>query len=1553
MTNFEPGTYDLQSLLEKLSGEEEPSEEFGESITKWRDLKATQVDLGPTEENKFIRGIIHEQSAEKLRPFVEILSNSIDACIEFGVEKPKLELLIRVKLNGSYVIEISDKGIGSGMSSEVFVQKYLPPSASTKGQSWSSSIGQMGVGANQQYSLLMRDGDEILVTTTDETGHATLMGVRPKDDSLQATLAAGTVPQTKVQQGLDKQGTLTRITLSRETAQEIGFTPNNLLGYLADRFGSYQQADLSVRVVGRTKDVERVSKRDDYRRLTPDGEYARALQISVDRLKKSKNAIKNRTEVVYQLTQEVSDKTHFIHEADLAYDYLVQDEVEQSKTAVLQVSRERGDTSLVYLSVLGVRFGEPLVIQGNDIPATIDVNLDYRIGQISESRSQVRLTEFDYLRLAALIGSLEQREDIPLEVRLKITIALTGFCSDLDKQSPNKLRYDLNLTKALEQTISSLARSADKSKLWPGEFGSLTQDTTAIVIPPKVASEDVFAYEALGFRRVDTLQSDKGDIYTYPFPDNDRRPFLWTEQTLVINELLFPYLLSEDENLQKADMVKIFAIQDNLREAEMSSDTKMPMRISLKVGKSPNESLSPPDRPSSPFVTKKTESPSANSLRQAAEEIRKAITYAEQLWKSWSLEDKQKFVVQFIVIPDETPDDADVITVLGLTNQEEINAFIIIFIDYLEDKLSDYNLTKLERELNVYDGDINTKIKASLKVRLDELSKSSEARWTDVRYMYVSLNKSMLAKEMISNSPLFFDYFNKLDEDTINKVVQLENNSSRGLTASFYSEYEYLAKAILIAMAKDDTRLAQVKYEELSKLIDKFFETETGYDESELGRSYLSGRVEQMYDLFYFFINEGRGFDPIVLKILFSSCNQDINKLRAALWIAGEYNLSPEEIKETISRRQVRTEPSTSPEIKKTSISMDESLDESLIEIPPLASMFQDLEPLAGQEALAIFLDEKTQLMINDGMLSDEISSQSMSADQSVGEVVDPNSSDLALRRILHNVNSVEPGLGGSVHEAIKNAVQAINRARGHRIDVSSRVVISDFMEVGTAQDQGKYGFGFRLSDEAGWDNAEEALRVLTTPGKGEGLHSVHFLTLLKEYDVVRVRATDRQGKTALIEYRRVVDQHQQKVTDVRVSHNVIENNHQPGTIIEGVKWTEYPQADSSIFRTSIDHFARNVPIEEAEIFFDDGNPESELKNLNTSAETVLQPVDIPGFGTASIIRTSREWYNPEITIDHVPVSFDLTGMIRSIGKIPEPYQELLISSGFTLNIANPQIAIIRSTLEFKDQVAAQRVLRQYLSENWQELFTELVSRGKVDLARGGFLTGDSWYDSARFGQRSQRYYQRRLQQGFTGNWATLTDKTKVGTYLYFEPLIRIGGEIWSIAQIIEDQYKSWSERQLPANDIPLPILRQIRNGKERIQRDETQTANNTTEYVEAPPAIRQVIDNVHSVVQPCIEDTDDILVRTHTGSFRGFGNRAFHVGGTISFNLDTMTPAIERAGIGDLESLGIVISVDAHELEHGRRREDESPFSHTQEFYASVQKTILSIDSEQIASLV
>lgn len=1512
MRKLEPGTYDLQSLLGMLSGADHPSQDFAISITRWRDLRTVKIDLDYSEEDTFIRGIIHEQSAEKLRPFVEILSNSIDACIEHDGKKPSLELVIRINADGSYVIEISDKGIGSGMSTEVFVQKYLPPSASTKGQVWSSSIGQMGVGANQQYSLIMREGDEILLTTTDETGHATLMGVRTKDNSLQATLAAGTVPPTQVEQGLDKQGTLTRITLSKETAREIGFTPNIIAGYLADRFGSYQQADLSLRVVGKADNVQAMSILDDYGCLTPDAEYARALKISVDRLQQNRSSVGNKVEVTYKINPEVSEETHFIYKANLGNDYLVNDVAEKNKNAVLQVSKEKSDISLVYLSVLGVRFGQPIVIKGHDVPATIDVKLDYRIGQISESRSEIRLNEFDYLRLAALISSLEKREDIPLEVRLKIAISLVGLCDNLDKQSPNKLRYDINLTRKLEQTISFFAKLLDKSKLWPGEFESLKQDATAIVIPPKMVGEYLFDYAALGFCRVDMLQSNKGEIYVYKFPNDTETPFLWTEQTLVINEQLFPHLLSEDERLQKADIIKVFAIQRNLWESKMSTDIQMPMSVSLRVidqQEAEKYSYSFEDYDQEMRVPSQL----ASKIKEVIADRFEQIENAESSWSVWSLQEKQLFVLQFIGREYEVSDDVDFIAELDLLTMDEIDAFFPIFLDEIKISLKDTQAIREFDWMNLEEiGDEEQTIKTLFNISFLKIKKSPDVSWTKILQMYNLLERGWLAKFMITNSKKFFDHFFKLQPIEIDQVVYLEGGRDWRIDEAI----EHLAKLILLSIAKEDLNLKDIIADLSPDYIDSLFEGEAHID-SRLGEVYLLGKIEQMYDLFYFFITEGYGFDPIILKILFFDCKQDMKKFRAALWIASEHNLSSDEIKDLMR-----------PDMTRFSQQSD------------------------GQKALAIFLDEKTELVINDGILSQEISAQSMGIDLSVGKILDPDASELALRRILQNVNSVEPGLGGSVHEAIKNSVQAINRVRINGLEVSDRIEISDFMEVNTDQDQGKYGFGFRLSDAAGWRDADEALRILTTPGKGEGLHSVHFLTLLKEYDVVRVRATDRQGKTALIEYRRVVDRHQQKVTDVRVRHSVLDSEHQPGTIIEGVKWTQYPQADSSIFRTSIDHFARNVPREEAEIVFDVGEPQSKLRNLNTSAEMILQPTDIQNFGTASITRTSREWHLPEVTIDHVPVKYDLVGMIRSIDGIPDPYQELLIGSGFTLNISNPKIAIVRSTLEFKDKVTAQKVLRQYLSENWQELFIQLFQRGSVNLAKGGLLTGDSWYDSALFGQHSQRDYKRMLHESYTNNWPTLTDKMEVATFCYFEPLIKIGNKTWSLAQIIEDQYKPLNNRQLQANVIPLQILHQIRNGKKVIRNDETQTASNTVAYIEASAPIKKILDAVDTVVRPYVDGTDDIVVKTHTGSFRGFGNSAFYTKGTVSFNLDCMETHLMHAAAGDPESLGVVLSIHAHELEHGKRRESESPFKHTQDFYAAVQDTILKIEATQMATL-
>jgi hypothetical protein len=65
------------------------------------------------------------------------------------------------------------------------------------------------------------------------------------------------------------------------------------------------------------------------------------------------------------------------------------------------------------------------------------------------------------------------------------------------------------------------------------------------------------------------------------------------------------------------------------------------------------------------------------------------------------------------------------------------------------------------------------------------------------------------------------------------------------------------------------------------------------------------------------------------------------------------------------------------------------------------------------------------------------------------------------------------------------------------------------------------------------------------------------------------------------------------------------------------------------------------------------------------------------------------------------------------------------------------------------------------------------------------------------------------------------------------------------------------------------------------------------------------------------------------------------------------MSQTIQGAGHGNLDNWGEVLTVSAHELEHAKRREDESVFAHTRDFYQAVEDTILSIDPNQIAVLM
>jgi hypothetical protein len=106
--------------------------------------------------DRFLANIINNQSPEKYRSIVELVSNAIDASVT--AKSSDLNIKVDLESNGYTVI---DDGIG--MTPEVILAKLLIPTVS--GKSGDTTIGRFGVGFYTALSHLQTNEDLVRVTT--------------------------------------------------------------------------------------------------------------------------------------------------------------------------------------------------------------------------------------------------------------------------------------------------------------------------------------------------------------------------------------------------------------------------------------------------------------------------------------------------------------------------------------------------------------------------------------------------------------------------------------------------------------------------------------------------------------------------------------------------------------------------------------------------------------------------------------------------------------------------------------------------------------------------------------------------------------------------------------------------------------------------------------------------------------------------------------------------------------------------------------------------------------------------------------------------------------------------------------------------------------------------------------------------------------------------------------------------------------------------------------------------------------------------------------------
>jgi len=1479
---IKPGTYNLVDLLANLTGNQDTSTEFTDSLSSWKDLTNSQMQIEGTTENKFVKGMIFEQSAEPLRPFVEIISNSIDAIRSVNPDgTPLINIGFLIHQDGSIAILISDKGQGTGMDPKTFLNKYLPPTASTKDQA-TGSIGQMGVGANQQYSLIRRPKDMLIVSTSqqktpEEPMLTTLMKVtNPRNNDLQATIGSG--------QSNGEAGTFTLLNISAETVQEIGLTVPGFIGYLKDRFGSLQNANLTVDVTtinsNNLLDLAEPEP-NSFSKLTPDKSYSIALRENYQR------AFANSTEInhgiKFPINSPESNKPILI-EATIPSKY-AKSEVDRNKTVTAAISTTRSDTCLVYLDILGIRFNTPIVVEGSDLPETIDINLDYRVGQIAESRNEMRLTESDYLRIAQLIERITYSNQLPKQLdRLKVLTALTGITKKLDDQSPNKLREDLNLIGAIKRGVKSNATDL-AADLWPTELSALLEEGHGLTLVPLDILEisDFHLREKSNLQRIDFLTAPSTEIYATNFPINSEELFVWAKGVILINSNKFPNLLATDPKEQQAERIRLEACIDNLQNAHLPPEMKLPVTpislVAVKLDLAANmNSLNNPtslafntDEPAILFPIVRTHE----------------VTYGEvgitiNSTYQWDMEERKKFLLANIIDDREIKEPPDLITALDL--DEDI-------------------ISELAYILN---------INRTSMFSFSELAKPASISWDELMALSRALYFDGI--DLIAKGT---DYIQAILLLSPEDMTTLHNRLNRYQRATSVEE---ILKSLLRYKARLEGIDIDTEGSIADQLLDSFVAREFDYINYDFTTKYI--RAEKEYPLnkiygFYTHIlaNDLTNYSMTALKALFICAQGDLKRFDTALTLTQRYNLSTEDV----GRVYI---------IVKDKLS-----------IADFTSVFES----SDAQVLATYLKmEAYVIQPNDSLIFSR--GQFQPQRWSALFAIPDNQVELFKRKILQQINSVEPGLGGSVSEAIKNSVAAIQREPG----ANNKISVEDYYEVDLA---GNSRFGFRLTDVVGWADASNVANKLTIPGIGEGIHGVHFLTLLKEYDEVKVRATDFNGQTAYIRYTRVLDLDTNKVTGIDISQEIVnDQNLPPGTVIEASKPTSEFITDSIIFRDNLAKFVKNIPTSTAQVLFHQG---TDTKLLNSSASLIISPTTVPGLGEVEIITLKDLDYQPEVTIEHLPIKFNLGSVIDEC-DIPPHLKKLLTSGGFTMNIArlDPTQHIVRSTKEFTDAVTAKLLIKRYIESNWVTIFEELFKEGKIDVAKSGILPGDVW-------KNNQPINTRALNLAENTDLSSLSE-VELTQYLFYAPLIVIPNQDnnWSIAAIIADQYKAETEQRLRSIDIPYSIREKIKGAK--INVTSNTKIEEPIEYVDhsstAARAVALVTEHIYPAIKNYLANRSNsqrlisIPIQTHTGgsmeAFYDPNNRL------VSYNNPILAKLVTRAKNNDLSAYARISEVLIHELIHAQNEEDESFSHHNLGFYKSISEAILGLSTEQISAI-
>lgn len=1087
-------------------------------LVKWVKDKSFPIVEGEKNINGYVltkerlRSLAENQSSEPLRAFVEVITNALDSQKrEDPSKRPLVNITLSVNKSGGVSIVISDMGDldsphGEGMD-VTFFSKWLKQFASGN-EGNTETAGLMGVGAQQSIGILNNTDDELYISSI-KNSNLLLAGFKYDKGEVDTSL---NVVGKKTETRQNKKGTQVIYKLSSETCALHNLTPESMLKYLQSKFGGKTDGDVTMKIVRDPERYERVQER------VVTSERESMIEVNL------------------------TDK--------------VQINLSRDKTT------KDNPRSEVFLDILGISFGPPIIIESENLPKTIRLNLNFKINTITEARSSFRMSAEIINGLAEAIQQFPY-DYFPKGDDLRIFDSLSSHfkkLSDLNNIPPFlRKEYGGVLVKNINEAREMLVYEAKQSGFYilPAELQRIfSGDPKAIFVTSNndYESGDYDITLVPGVEVVKGVTTKSGEVVMYDLQEDVFAENI--EGFLIVNKKLLPELLSKDNTIKEAALVKLVMWVENINDFN-NNESIDDLKIEFSTKEKSTVTLEDLDK---------------QNIEKEQQELRARKLYNDFVskvpWLNHSKQEQEEMLMKLagiITIPShyhpsfqigkEGNELFDYVMKLPDFKVQEILPKILDINEITDEFKLDFSFILNNKDLFLKYGWAICNAPRDYWEFL--LSKGIAQGWPQV-LAFVGIDTGDLKKDRSHNNFGYLEYkYGELKAKQIREVVK----ASKDINHWFLRN------------------------------IDKFGNTD----------------LNKLLEVFKYHTGGEYSFGD---KMLFNDSRQ--------------YKLSPEKLAHLLDVLNIlAVDPKKFDTYWRYKYTPIEERNYTLnFEKEAEMELILDFLTSKGKLEFKNTTDEDRKTAISDrteidiSKLSVLVGTGQYKAFIPISEQLEQVYSDHdSLRAVVHPINRLSDNIGGSFVEVIKNSLQAIGRSLGKGETISSNVVIDDYGEI---TPDGKTKYIVEVQDKVGMD-VEEAIIKLGVSQIGEGVNGVGFMKLLSDFDEVVVE-TSNGVKSRRIIFTPV--RNDGEVVDVKLGYEDI-GVVSRGTKVRMTKYSNFPVLEAEIFRARVRRFAATIPSRKGMIFWknSEGNINSEVKQLcSFSTDLGEMAVNLNNFSTVPVV---------------------------------------------------------------------------------------------------------------------------------------------------------------------------------------------------------------------------------------------------------------------------------------------------------------------------------------------